>query len=113
MEEIHFGVMKGKFFEEKGELKFQLLSIYGEGSVVIRVNVRSCEVLESSSERLLFKSGWRTFDFNFNFSEFTPGINKISLMIRLFGKIPFYRFNGEVGETYKNQFIAMFNVSNQ
>lgn len=106
MKEVHFGVMRGEFFEKNGILKFKLFSIVGEGGDIMRVTVSACTVLELSEECLFLKSGWRTY--KFTFSKFTPGLNKVKLDVRLFGKIPFYRFSGEIGETYKKQFIYMF-----
>ncbi len=103
MDTISFGCYEAIFKNVRSGRKMVIAPIAKDGCPVASVNLKGLIILHNREDEVSFKKGW--FTYFFTFKEFTPGLYKIKYMSRLFGKIPFFRFSGEIGDTYKTRLV--------
>ncbi|WNZ57686.1 hypothetical protein QT397_10185 [Microbulbifer sp. MKSA007] len=94
---VSFGVYEARISEEENRLS--IVNISGEGSYISYCNLNGIEVLENTDSLIKFRKGWFTYEFSF--TEFTPGLDKIKYVSKLFHKLPLLGFRGEIG--YKDK----------
>lgn len=101
MKLIEFGSYVAEINESKNGCSFKIYAPYGEGGNIANIELNGIKLLNNSDDELSFMKGW--FTYQFKFKRFTPGLEKMSFTNKIFHKIPFYGFRGEVGFKYKNE----------
>lgn len=105
MKIVEFGCYAAEFKEWESGCNFKVYAPYGEGGNITNIELNGIKLLKNSDDELSFMKGW--FTYQFKFKPFTPGLEKMSFTNKLFHKIPFYGFRGEVGFKYKNELRAI------